>query len=176
MTDKPLMYTRLIAAVCISMLATTPAMANEASQFLASLEGEYAGRGEAQLLGESADRIACRINNSFDASVNTLSLSGECASTKGKDAVQGRIVANGSGINGSFVSPRDSVEVTQSSGSYNNGEMILSASFFDKRVQKLTKVRQIVSRTDSGITAQFMTFDNKSGSYQPTGQINLKKR
>lgn len=173
----PRCFLTLIAFSCAPLsLPVLPAYADTAGEFLASLEGTYAGRGEAKILGDAAERISCRIENDYDPDTNKLSLSGECASTKGKDRINGGVTANGTSLSGAFVSPRSGVTVTQSSGSVDGDTMVLSASLLEEKTQSLTRVRQVISKSETGLMVEFQTYDNASGSYESNGRIDLTKR
>lgn len=161
------------------MLALTTvqtARAETATDFLSSLEGSYSGRGEATVIGDKKSKVSCKISNVFEESQSSLVVSGECASTRGKGKISGSIVASGGNLRGNFLSPRKGMEVTQSSGSYSDGTMQLSSSMVDQEVGRLTKVRQIITRTETGIAAAFFVFDNATQTYEPSGNITLRKR
>jgi hypothetical protein len=155
-----------------------PAKASEesAKDFLVSLQGDFSGRGDAILIGSKKERIACKINSAFDPEQSTLTLSGECASTKGKGEVNGNIKVVDDDVSGNFVSPRKNVRVTQSSGHFIDGKMVFVVSMMDDNVGKLIRVQQVIEKTDEGITADFFTFDNATQSYERTGQISFERQ
>ncbi|MGB7286390.1 MAG: hypothetical protein WBC71_05620 [Salaquimonas sp.] len=164
-----------ILGLVTAIVMPVSAHAETASDFLRSLEGNYSGRGNATIVGDSKSRVACKINNVFSDGEDKLVVSGECASTKGKGKINGGIVAKNNTVRGSFVAPRKGMEVTQSSGSFNGSKMQLSTSMVDQEAGKLVKVRQIISKTGSGIKAEFFVFDNKTKQYEASGSIDLKK-
>ena len=172
----------LAAAVCAGAFSvvipvTVPAArAETAAEFLKSLEGNYSGRGNAVVIGEETTKISCKLANSFDASAKALKVNGNCASTKGKGAVNGKVVAKGNNLTGSFVSTRQNVRVTKTSGQFSGRTMVLSSHMMDDKTGQLIRVRQQISKTGSGIKAVFYAFDSKTQKYKPAGSIDLKKR
>jgi hypothetical protein len=164
------------AIILASLVAPGLANAETASDFLKSLQGDYSGRGKATLIGKNAEKIACKITNTFDETAGKLVVDGECASTKGKDRISGSVTAANNTFDGAFVGPRKGMTVTQSSGSYTEGQMVLNASMIDDSAGKLTRVRQVISRSSDGIVAKFFTFDNRTQSYEESGDITLNKR
>jgi len=165
-----------VSSIVLALSIPSLSHAETAADFLESLEGNYSGRGQAVVLGEDVDKVACKINGRFDKGSAKLTLTGECASTKGKATVNGGISANKNTLKGAFVSPRQGVRVTQSSGTFRNGRIQLSASMMDDKVGRLIKVRQVISKSKSGINAQFFTYDNATKKYKSSGTIKLKKR
>lgn len=166
-----------VAAASLILVATfSPVGAETAADFLKSLEGSYAGRGNAVVVGDETTKISCKVANHFDASAIALEISGNCASTKGKSVVNGKVVANGGKLSGSFVSARKDVTVTKTSGQFSGGKMVLTTNMLENKTGNLIRVRQHISRTDSGIKADFYAFDSKTQKYKPSGTINLKKR
>lgn len=166
----------LFLGVAIALGANQQALAENAASFLKSLEGDYSGRGTAIILGDEPTKVSCKFKNAFDEGNISLKVTGECASTKGKGAVNGTITANGQKLSGTFVSTRQGVKLTQSNGTLSNGNLIISASLWDEQVGRLIKVRQSIRKTGSGINAQFFTYDNASGKYESSGTMNLRKR
>ena len=164
----------LAVALVLGQFSTVSAHAETAADFLKSIEGSYSGRGKAKLIGEKLDTVACKINNAFED--DRLEVSGECASTKGKSKVNGGIVVDGEDVAGNFVAPKPNLEITQSSGEFAEGQMTLSTSMLDHQKGGLIRVRQIISRTEDGIKADFFRYDNMSKSYKPSGSIDLKKK
>lgn len=168
-------YRLQILGLTLAFLMSSQAQAETAADFLQSLEGNYSGRGKATFIGDKKTKVACKISNTFTTDNANLVVSGECASTRGKGKVNGLIIANNNSVKGSFVAPRKGMEVTQSSGSYADGIMQLSTSMVDQEIGRLLKVRQIISRTESGISAKFFVYDNLTKTYEPSGAIDLKK-
>lgn len=174
-----MMKTILLAAslsAAVFSTAFSDARAETAAEFLKSLEGNYSGRGNAVVIGDETTKVSCKLANSFDASSKALKISGNCASTKGKGAVNGKVVAKGNKLSGSFVSTRQNVRVTKTSGQFSGKTMVLSSHMMDDKTGQLIRVRQQISKTGSGIKAVFYAFDSKTQKYKPAGSINLKKR
>ncbi len=167
---------KLVLLLAAGVLLAVPAhsRAETASDFLKSIEGSYSGRGKAKLIGDKLDTVACRIESDFNS--GKLAVTGECASTKGKGKVNGGITANGDSVAGTFVAPRPNLEVTKSSGEYADGKMTLFTSMIDNQKGGLIRVRQIISRIEDGIKADFFRYDNMSKTYKEFGSIELKKR
>lgn len=163
----------MLLASCLLFSGQT--QAQTAADFLKSLEGDYAGRGNARLIGDKSQRIACKISSVFDDSASKLVVSGECAGTQGKGTINGAITAMNDQLDGSFVSPRKGMTVTQSSGQLEGETLQLSTSMVDENAGRLVRIRQVISKTEDGIDARFFTFDNGTNSYEPSGQIQLNK-
>ncbi|MCO5132818.1 MAG: hypothetical protein M9908_00375 [Phyllobacteriaceae bacterium] len=172
----------LAAAVCagafsvVIPVAVPAARAETAAEFLKSLEGNYSGRGNAVVIGEETTKISCKLANSFDASAKALKVNGNCASTKGKGVVNGKVVVSGNQLSGSFVSTRQNVRVTKTSGQLSGKTMVLSSNMMNDKTGQLIRVQQHVSRTGNGIKAVFYAFDSKTQKYKPAGSINLKRQ
>lgn len=167
---------RLTLATAVFLALPTLANADGATDFLKSLEGDYAGRGKAMLIGEKADKIACKISNTFDEAENMLVLDGECASTKGKDKIKGGVTTVNNTFEGAFVSPRNGMTITQNSGRFAGGKMILSVSMIEKSSGRLVRIQQIISKSGQNIQAKFLTYDNATSTYKESGDITLNKR
>ena len=93
----------MLLASCL--LFSGQAQAQTAADFLKSLEGDYAGRGNARIIGDKSQRIACKISSVFDDSVSKLIVTGECAGTQGKGTINGAITAMNDQLDGSFCHP-----------------------------------------------------------------------
>ncbi|GEM_PF-6924178 len=164
----------LIAGMSFLGYVPSQAMAQTASDFLKSLEGDFAGRGNAIVVGDKSQRIACKISSVFDIEAGALNVTGECAGTKGKSKINGGVTAVDDQVKGSFLSPRKGMTVTQSYGAYEGDRMQLLTSMVDENAGRLVKIKQVISKTEEGINAQFFTFSNASNAYEPTGEIILK--
>jgi len=166
-----------LALATMTMLALPQfAQAETATEFLKSLEGDYVGRGKATIIGENSEKIACKITNTYDEAAKKLLLNGECASTKGKDKINGGVTAKNNTFDGTFVSPRKGMTITQSSGRFSGGKMILTASMVDNTAGRLVRIQQIISKSGKDIVAKFLTYDNATKTYKQSGDISLKKR
>ena len=165
--------TAMFLASCL--VFSGQAQAQTAADFLKSLEGDYSGRGNARFIGDKSQRIACKVSSVFDESASKLVVTGECAGTQGKGTISGAITAMNDQLDGSFVSPRKGMTVTQSSGQLEGETMQLSTSMVDENAGRLVRIRQVISKTEEGIDAQFFTFDNGTNSYQPSGEIQLNR-
>ena len=163
-------------ALGLTLAFAPAASADTAGDFLKKLEGSYSGRGTAKILGSEDERIACKITNTYDAAATRLSLTGECASTKGKNPVSGSVTASGGALTGTFVAPSSNMKVTRSSGSIEGGRMVLLTALFDEKAGNLIRVRQEISAAADGITAMFFTYDNASGEYEKSGTIEFRRR
>ena len=156
------------------MLFPSLAAADATSEFMKSLAGKYSGKGVAIITGSKSEKVACRIENSFDEGENRLSLEGKCASTKGKGDVSGSIAAEGKNISGTFLAPNKNMKVTQSSGRIQGDELVLFTSLYDDKAGQLTRIQQVIEKTSSGIAASFFTYDNATKKYEKSGSIKLK--
>ena len=167
-----------LALMLALMLATTPGavLADANSDFLASLSGAYSGRGTASILGDERGRISCKITNDYDDSAKRLTLSGQCASTKGKGPVRGRVSLIGGRLSGTFVTSNENTKVTRSRGRIANGKLILSTTMFNENAGRLVRLRQIIRKTGKGFTLDIHTYDRSSRSYEQSGQITFRKR
>lgn len=163
--------------IALALLAGTsvPAFADPASDFLKGLEGSWRGRGSAILPGrEKAERITCQVTNDFQG--DALVVNGECASTQGKSPVSGRLSHAGEKVSGSFINALQGARMTKSSGALSGGNLVVSSSFVENATGNLTRTRQVIRKGGSGFKADFFTYDNASGSYQPAGSITFSAK
>ncbi len=162
------------AALCF---ATSTAFADAASEFLASLDGKFRGRGMATLeFSDEEQRVSCRIENKFDQSSSELKISGECASTQGKTTVRGKLSVKDGEITGSFISPFPNSELTTSNGVLKDGSLVVSATFVDNDTGNLRRFRQIVStEKENGFSSSFQSYDNASKLFKEAGSMEFSR-
>jgi len=164
--------TAIVLALALAAGTGVPARADTASDFLKGLEGSWRGRGSAILPGrEKAERITCQVTNDFQG--EALVVKGECASTQGKAAVSGRLSHAGDKVSGSFIDAVQGAKMTTSAGSLSGGNLVVSSSFVENATGNLTRTRQVIRKGGSGFKADFFTYDNASGAYQPSGSITF---
>jgi hypothetical protein len=158
------------------MLVAYPAKA-DAGAFLRGMEGSYRGSGTAKIPGrDKLENVSCRVSNSYDGNTNILAITGNCATTQAKNVVRGELKHDGNNVTGSLIGAVDGLSLTKSSGTLNGNQLVVSSSFVSNNTGRLTRSRQIISRTGSGFNTQFYTFDNKSGSFIKAGSINFTSR
>lgn len=166
---------RNIGLIVFFVLASSAsALADTTDKFLQELAGKYSGKGVAEIVGAKRDRIICKVENTFDSTKGELSLSGNCASVKGKGAISGKISHVAGKLKGVLMSGAN-VEVTKSSGRIVNNKLELSTYTVDKNTGNLSRIRQIITKTKIGISADFYRFDNKLGAYQKVGNLVMKR-
>lgn len=161
----------------LTLLSIIPSTAysDTAGDFIKSLAGKYSGKGTAEVIPGKRDRVSCKITNSFSSETTQLAMDGLCASVRGKGNVSGSIEIINGEIKGSFINGNSDIVVTQSSGQMSGAKLVLSSSLMDQKVGKLSRMRQIISKTDTGFVTDFYVFDNKSGKYEPSGSLTLKQ-
>lgn len=142
--------------------------------FLQKMAGKYSGKGIAEISGVSADKILCKVENVFDDKQSELILSGNCASVKGKKAVTGKITHLGGKLSGALMTGAN-VEITKSFGVIVKDKLVLTTYALNNKTKKLSKIRQEISHTKTGISTIFYSFNNKQGKYQKVGNLNLKR-
>jgi hypothetical protein len=165
------------AALVMALVAgpVAPAFADPASDFLKGLEGSWRGRGSALLPGrEKPERITCQVTNEYEG--DSLVVSGECASTQGKSSVSGRLSHAGEKVSGSFINALQGATMTKSSGALSRGNLVVSSSFVENATGNLTRTRQVIRKGGSGFKADFFTYDQASGSYEPSGSITFSAK
>jgi hypothetical protein len=171
------MKTKTMAAAALALVAgsVVPAFADPASDFLKGLEGSWRGRGSAILPGrEKAERVTCQLTNAFQG--DALVVNGQCASTQGKANVSGRLSHAGEKVSGSFINALPGAKMTKSTGALSGGNLVVSSSFIENATGDLTRTRQVIRKGGSGFKAEFFTFDNASGAYEPTGSITFSAK
>lgn len=142
--------------------------------FLQKMAGKYSGKGIAEITGSKADKILCKVENIFDDKHSELVLTGNCASVKGKKAVTGKITHLGGKLSGALMTGAN-VEITKSFGAIIKDKLVLTTYALNSKTGKLSKVRQEISHTKTGISTIFYSFNNKQGKYQKVGNLNLKR-
>lgn len=166
---------RNIGLISFFVLASSvSALADTTDDFLQELAGKYSGKGVAKIVGDKRDRVICKVENIFDTAKSELSLSGNCASVKGKGAISGKISHTGNKLKGVLISSAN-VDVTKSSGEIVDNKLVLSTYTVNKNTGNLSRIRQIITKTKIGISAEFYRFDNKLGSYQRVGNLIMKQ-
>ena len=167
----------LLALVMTGPLAPAPAHADAAGVFLKSLQGSWRGRGTALIPGRpSAERITCRVNNSYQAASLALKVDGNCATTQAKSAVRGQLVHKGAAVTGSLMNAIEGSTMTQSTGKVSGNKLTVSSSFVDDRTGQLTRSRQIIVKTAGGFQADFFLYDNAKAKYEHAGQVVFTQR
>ncbi len=155
-------------------LAPTGSAVADAGSFLRSIAGDWRGRGEASIPGrESAEKISCRVSNTYDEARSELVVTGQCATTQAKNAVNGRIQHNGNSVSGAFLSAFDGATVTKSNGSLQGQTLVVSTNFVDNATGNLTRSRQVIRKEGSGFSAEFYLFSNKNGAFERAGSISF---
>ena len=167
----------LAASASISLADIGSSHAQGISEFFASLEGSYKGRGKAVPEGGTKPiSISCRVKNSYVAAGGKLQVSGSCASTQGKTDVRGSIKHNGSTVSGAFISPFSNMSLTSSNGSYSAGKLDVVSNFTVNETGELRRMRQIIRKSGAGFRADFYSYQNATRKYKAVGSIEFTKR
>lgn len=167
--------THIALATAVALATAMPASAGQGADFLKGLDGSWRGRGSALIPGrDEPERITCQIAGTFAG--DALSVTGECASTQGKTRVSGRLVSDRNKVSGSLINALAGAEMTRSSGSVEGGRLVVASDFVQAATGRLTRTQQIVRRSGGGFTAQFYTYDNASGRYEPAGDIQFSAK
>lgn len=159
-------------AVTPNAVAIVPTISID--EFLEKMDGKFSGKGIAEIIGKKRDNILCKVENVYDGSKDGLLLSGNCASVKGKKAVSGKITYIDGKLSGALISGAN-VEITKSYGSIVKDTMVLTTYAMHNKTGKLTRVRQEISHTDSGITTIFYRYNNKKREYLKVGSLDLER-
>lgn len=151
---------------------------DDASNFLANMEGEFRGKGTTHVaLTKSQERVNCKLKNSFNAESGELQINGRCATAQGHAKVKGALTAANGSIAGSFLSPQIGKSVTRSNGKFENGELVLQLEMTDNMTGKKSQYVQIIRGVGG---AAFETtlgkYDPSRGGYVQQGHITFAKR
>lgn len=165
----------IFIATSFALGAPTVAMSDTASKFLEGFQGKYSGKGTAELIEGKNDRVSCKLSNKFDEKLAKLEISGRCASVRGVGLVSGSIKVDSGQVKGGFLTRNLGIEIKDSAGDFSKGKLILTSSILDKKVGKLSKMKQIISKSGAGYVAEFFTFDDASGQFEKTGSLKLKQ-
>jgi hypothetical protein len=161
-------------AVTAAMTMSLPAFADDGSALLASLAGNWNGRGSAKLPGrEKAERVTCRIATNWDAAARTLAVAGVCATTQAKNNVRGSLKLEGGSVSGSFLGNFDGATATRSTGSVSGSELVVQTSFVNDATGALSQTRQVIRRGGGGFTSDFYLFDSRSGQFEKSGSMTF---
>lgn len=165
----------LVAALSGVAGCAGAAMAADAgSRFLASLAGEWNGRGSAKLPGrEKAERVSCRIATKWDEAARTLEITGACATTQGKSPVSGRLTLDGAAVSGSFLGNFDGATPTRSSGTVSGNDLVVQTAFVNDATGQLMQTRQVIRRGGAGFSSEFYLFDSGSGRFEKSGSMSF---
>lgn len=147
--------------------------AERGAAFLRQLQGSYRGRGVALIPGRpKEERVICQLTNQFEEEGSALVVEGECASTMGKTRVEGRLAQEGERVTGSLMNALKGSTMTRSRGVFSeDGALVVFSSFVNNSSGNLTRTRQVIRKEEAGFAADFYTFDNASGDYEPVGSI-----
>jgi hypothetical protein len=161
-------------ALAFAVDAATGVARADAGAFLRSIEGSFRGSGTAAIPGrDEVENVSCRVSNAYDQQASALVVSGNCATTQAKSAVKGQLTHNGDSVSGSLISTAGGTSQTSSSGEVNGNTLVVSTNFIDNRTGKLTRSRQVVSKTGGGFRAEFYTYDNRAGKFMKAGSIRF---
>ena len=147
--------------------------AGPAESFLKRLEGSWRGSGSALIPGRrDPERISCRVTNKLEG--DALEVEGECASTQGKTPVSGRLTATGNTVGGTLINAFKGATMTRTTGAVDGERLVVSSSFVNDATGQLTRTRQVILAGSGNFVAEFFTYNSRSGSYEPAGQISFK--
>jgi len=167
----------LALAVIVVALALPGGAIASADAVFSKLNGNFRGSGFALVDGgEKKRRISCQLVNSYSASTSKLKMTGRCASSQGATNVAGTISHAGGKITGSYLTFRNNVKMTSSSGTLGKKSLTILASFVDEKNGRLHKVRQIIQITAAGFQADFFTYNNKTKKYEAAGVVAFRRR
>ncbi|MFZ1816120.1 MAG: hypothetical protein WBO55_16485 [Rhizobiaceae bacterium] len=171
------MILQIVLGVTALHVSAPVAFADEASNFLSSLAGEFKGRGKATLLSrEKAEPVSCKVNNKYDGNSSALMVSGNCASTQGKSSVSGKLTHDGASVSGQFIGNVEGSTVTGSRGTISDGQLVISSNMVDNATGNLSRTRQVIRLKGAGFSSQFYTYDNASGKYELNGEMTFTKQ
>lgn len=161
-----------LAAAGFASAGAGPAHAADGASFLKELEGSWRGRGSAWLPGRKApERVTCQVTNRYDG--GSLVVDGECASTQGKTKVSGKLTSSGNSVSGALLNAFEGATITKSTGSIEGERLVVSSNFVNDATNQLTRTRQVVKLGSGGFTAEFFTYDNGTGKFEPAGDISF---
>ncbi len=173
------MFSKTVLTASIVLASVSSVFAqDDASRFLAKMEGEFRGKGTTHVaLTKSEERVNCKLKNSFDQTSGELQISGRCATAQGHAKVKGALMVSNGQIAGSFLSPQIGKSVTDSNGRFENGELVLRLEMTDNLTGKKSQYMQIIRDVEG---AAFETtlgkFDSAQGGYVQQGHIKFAKR
>lgn len=155
----------------------TAAHAVDATSFLKGLDGAFRGRGKAIYAnGKKTVNVSCQIANQLSSDGNDLKITGVCATTQGKAKVKGRLKLSGSKFSGAFFSPSATMKLTKSYGVVKGDALTMTSFFIDNSSGALTRIKQVVQKTNAGFSSSISTYDNASKKYKTSGTIKFKKK
>jgi len=158
------------------VFSTSVSSAMDAASFLASMAGNYRGRGTAvPFKGANAVRVSCKLSNSYKGAAKSLSLSGVCASTQGKVKVRGSLSNRGKSVTGSFIAPFAGATLTTSSGRMSGGKLLIHSTFKDK-TGKLNKVRQVLTRAGKGFRSDVYVYEKAVKKFRSVGSMKFTRK
>ncbi len=165
----------LVAAAIIAL--PLPSHAGTAERFLQSMAGSWRGSGTMAISEKSkSSRVRCKITSNLDKTGAKLRNKGQCATTRSKIDVSGSLAyeRGGSKVSGSYIGTNADIVVTNSSGSVKGGKLVLFATMFDEKVNKISRSRSVIKR----LSAKKFTvtiFERKKGVYQKLGKLTFTK-
>lgn len=155
----------------------TSAHATDAASFLKGLDGSFRGRGKATYAnGKKTVNVSCQIANHLSTDGSDLKITGVCATTQGKANVKGRLKLLGSKFSGAFFSPSVTMKLTKSYGVVKGNALTMTSFFVDDRSGQLTRIKQVVQKTNAGFSSSISTYDNASKKFRTSGTIKFKKK
>lgn len=171
-SQSKLSRTVFAALASFAFWHSTTAFAESTAEFFGSLQGDFRGRGTAvPESGANPIRISCKISTEYSDEGQTLTISGDCASTQGKAKVSGELAHLDGKISGSFISPFSGMEMTSSSGTFGEGTLKVISNFVHNETGELRRVRQVVEREGDGFKAVFFSFEKSKQKFKEAGSI-----
>jgi len=141
---------RLLAAAILLGAATSSAPGYTQSAPFAGLAGTWNGGGTVSLDDGSTERIRCRAT--YAVSGHRMNLTLTCASDAYRFELQGQVIAEGSGISGTWTeSSRGVSGVLQGSGGGGSYQLVASAVGFNANIALVThgNKQSVAIRADS---------------------------
>lgn len=163
-------------ALMIGLSGTSGAIAG-ATEIFTKLNGVFRGSGTS-IIGSTGKkvRVSCQLTNTYDKASGKLKMNGKCASSQGSRRMSGTITHKGNKITGTYISLRDSIKLTKTSGKVGSRSISIYSSYIDENSGSPGKIRQTIQLTKAGFQTDFQSFDNKTKKYKSVGVISFKRK
>jgi hypothetical protein len=141
MNRLPALLGRTAAVVAMALGSLTVAISGPAASaddpLLASMVGEWIGRGKTKISANSNEELVyCKIANRLTDGGATLEQKGRCAIASNSGSIRGTLKAQGNGKYAGSLQSVSSDGPAKVSGTGKGGKLVLTASFTDRRTKR----------------------------------------
>jgi hypothetical protein len=139
---------------------------------LASLVGDWIGRGKAKISPNAAEELVyCKVNNRLVDGGATLEQKGRCAIASNSGALKGTIKSQGNGKYAGSLTSVSSQGPAKVSGTGKSGRLVLTADFTDRKTKRPSQAKITVVAGDGKYRLVSELLDQNGNTQYVTSDI-----